>query len=68
MAINSGSFFRKSVPRKRNGHGKARPILYNCMGVFLSVNPKTDFRSGESFLKKDSLDLKSEESKSRLTD
>ena len=53
--------------------------------MFLSVNPKADFRSkngfrvplanpnpdflfGESFLKKDLLDLKSEESKSRLMD
>ena len=35
---------------------------------FLSANPNPDFWSGESFLKKDSLDLKSEESKSRLTD
>ena len=36
--------------------------------AFLSANPNPDFWSGESFLKKDSLDLKSEESKSRLTD
>ena len=34
----------------------------------LSANPNPDFWSGESFLKKDSLDLKSEKSKSRLTD
>ena len=36
--------------------------------AFLSANPNPDFWSGESFLKKDSLDLKSGESKSRLTD
>ena len=36
--------------------------------AFLSANPNPDFWSGESFLKKDPLDLKSEESKSRLTD
>ena len=36
--------------------------------AFLSANPNPDFWSGESFLKKDSLDLKSKESKSRLTD
>ena len=35
--------------------------------AFLSA-PNPDFWSDESFLKKDSLDLKSEESKSRLTD
>ena len=44
-------------------------------GVFLSVNPKTDFRSKNGFRvpfgkskSGFSLDLKSEESKSRLTD
>ena len=36
--------------------------------AFLSANLNPDFWSDESFLKKDSLDLKSEESESRLTD
>ena len=36
IAIKSGRFFRKSVPRKRIGHGKERLILYNCMKRWLS--------------------------------
>ena len=36
--------------------------------AFLSANPDPDIWSGESFMKKDLLDLKSEETKSRLTD
>ena len=37
-------------------------------GVFLSVSPNPDLCDGESFFKTYLLDLKSNESKSRLTD
>ena len=58
--IRNKKHFYGSVPFSESKNG------YGCRFSFGNPNPY--FWSGESFLKKDSLDLKSEESKSRLTD
>ena len=58
------------IRNKKHFYGSA-PFSESKNGMdvaFLSANPNPYFWSGESFLKKDLLDLKSEESKSRLTD